>query len=337
MASSPLSAASGPNPFSDLPFSSRAAFIWDHTSRSVIWLNEAARAKFQLGAAELQAAIPAPIIRRFAQCFDGARRKGRSAPAVTLKIGAHPALGCSLEVLELAGGHEGLIVAETAAAQALPEALCPPKRTAAKPAGARAAASKPTQKPRKFPSPVPQLTPEELRSFKAIGRKVRRLVQEKQRAGTAAPAAATPPPARQASASTGVQALPALLFSAFDLVLFLDKNLDIVSSEGRPQRFGHRKSTLPGKTAAQLFLAPEQAIFARMAQRLFDSPAAIHKDTLLLADGSSAGVPARAILGRWTDGGAHYFLGLLSLGLPPRLKRLQPQAVTLPRVTRLAA
>ena len=49
--------------------------------------------------------------------------------------------------------------------------------------------------------------------------------------------------------------------------------------------------------------------------------AKICRDTLVLSGEAGGSVPCRAILGRWPDGNAHYFLALLSLSLPARLKR----------------
>lgn len=340
-AASPLTAAGGHNPLQDLLFSPRAAFIWDQTRRAVTWMNAAARSKFDLGPQDLQASLPAALVRRFAQCFDAAPGKAKACRIVKLKIARQPALDCSLDVLELAGGNRGLIVAEADALQAAAGIVClpaPARKAGAKaPAKARPPAKHP-KKPNKPSAPAPQLTLEELRSFKAIGRAVRRLAEEKLRAGAASPhKAACARPSQQAEPAFSVQTSPTLLFSAFDLVLFLGKNLDIVGSEGRPQRLGHRKSDLLGKPAAQIFHPAEQIIFHRMARKLEASAAQTGRDTLLLCDAAGGTLPCRAILGRWPDGNARYFLALISLAMPQRLKRLQPQALNAPSITRLAA
>ncbi|MGO8954185.1 MAG: hypothetical protein ACLPWS_03875 [Rhodomicrobium sp.] len=340
-AASPLTAAGGHNPLQDLLFSPRVAFIWDHTRRAVTWMNAAARSKFNLGPQDLQSLLPAALVRRFAQCFDGAPGNVKACRIVKLKIARHPALDCALDVLELAGGNRGLIVAEADALQAAAGMVCLP--APARKAGAKAAAKtrpavKPPKKPSKSAAPAPQLTLEELRSLKAIGRTVRRLAQEKLRDGAASaqtPACARPAP--QAHAEFSVQTSPTLLFSAFDLVLFLGENLDIVGSEGRPQRLGHRKPDLLGKPAAQIFHPAEQAIFHRMARKLDASAAHTARDTLLLCDAAGCTLPCRAILGRWLDGDTRYFLALLSLAMPQRLKRLQPQMFNAPSITRMAA
>ena len=59
----------------------------------------------------------------------------------------------------------------------------------------------------------------------------------------------------------------------------------------------------------------------------------ICRDTLVLSSEAGGSIPCRAILGRCPDGNARYFLALLSLELPSRLKRLPD----IPRITRLAA
>ncbi len=325
MAASPHTAAGLNDPLQDLLFSAQAAFIWDNTQRAVTWMNAAARAKFGLSLKDLQAALPAGASRRFAHYFDETRGKPKRCGTAKLKIGPNAICDCTLEILVLAGGHQGLIVAEADSARA---ASAP----AASPSPKRQAAAK--KKPPKPAAPVPQLTAEELRAFNANGRTVRRLAEEKLRA---AKPPAPPAPTRaapQKAAAPSAQSAPAQLFSAFDLVLFLDRNLKIAGSEGRPQRFGWRKAELQGKPAAQLLPPAERPVFHRMVRRL-DSPSAqISRDALALSDGAGAPLPCRAILGRWANGNTHYFLALLSLAMPARLKKLQPPACA---ITRLAA
>jgi len=338
LAASPNIATAGYNPFPDLLFSPRAAFIWDHTRQAVTWMNAAARSKSGLAIQDLQTALPGTLIRRFAQCFAGS--KGKQGKTVKLRLGALPVLDCSLEVIELAGGHRGLVVAEAGPAQDAAGIVSPSaqsNKTKAKLSGSAPAAATRAKKPSKRGAPVPQLTPEELRAFRAIGRTVRRLAEDKRRASSSAkPSAASIVPL-QSNSTCGVQAVQTLLFSAFDLVLLLDKNFSIVGSEGRPQRLGWRKSSLLGKPAAQLLLAKEQAIFDRLTKKLSLEGIQICRDSLVVSGEAGGTVPCRIVLGRWPEGGAQYFLALLSLSMPSRLKRLQPQADTMPHLTRLAA
>ncbi len=335
MAASPNNAIADPNPFLDLLFSPRVAFVWDQTRHAVTWMNAAARSKFGLAVQDLQAALPGGIVPRFAQCFDGS--EGKRSANIKLKLAWHPALDCSLEVIELAGGHRGLVVAETASTPAPAGNVSPAahsKKTTAKPPGKAPATVKCRRKLESYPAPIPQLTSEELRAFKAIGRTVRRLAQEQRRAsGWQEPPAATLVPL-QGSSAQGAQAV---LFSAFDLVLFLDKSFCIVGSEGRPQRLGWRKSSLLGKPAAQLLPSKEQAIFSRMTKKLSLAGAQICRDSLVVSGEAGGSVPCRIILGRWPDGGAQYFLALISLSLPSRLKQAQSQAGPPPHITWLAA
>ncbi len=327
LAASPHKAAGLNDPFQDLLFSAQAAFVWDNTQRAITWMNAAARAKFCVSLKDLQAALPASTSRRFARYFDEPKGKPKRSGTAKLKIGPKATCDCTIEVLVLAGGHQGLIVAEADAARAAAGTA-----PAASPSPKHQAAAK--KQPAKPAAPAPQLTAEELRAFKAIGRTVRRLADEKLRAAKPPAAPAPVRAAPQTPAAASAQPAPAQLFSAFDLVLFLDRNLKIVGSEGRPQRFGWRKAELQGKPAAHLLPPAERTVLHRMAKRL-DSPSAqISRDALAFCDGAGAPLPCRAILGRWANGNAHYFLALLSLAMPARLKKLQPLACA---ITRLAA
>ncbi len=115
-------------------------------------------------------------------------------------------------------------------------------------------------------------------------------------------------------------------------MLFLDTDFAVCRSEGRPQHVGWRKSKLMGKPAEMVLPLAEQTIFRRMIKKL-SAGAKICRDTLVVSSEAGGSVPCRAVLGRWPDGNAHYFLALLSLSVPARLKRLP----ALPQITRLAA
>ncbi len=330
-------AIAGRDPFADLPFSPRAAFIWDQTSCAITWMNGAARSKFGLGAEKEQTALPAGVAARLAQGFDEAQANGKACGAVRFKAGRYPAIPCTFEVMELAGGHKGLIVSEAAVTQEPANVVRLPapakKKTAAKSSGKRPAApTKQQPAPSSPAAPVGQLTPEELRAFKAIGRTVRRMAREKRRcANTAAEAVPAQAP-EQAVPAADLQASAALLFSAFDLVLFLDAGLAVSRTEGRPQQIGWRKSGLLGKPAANVLPPAEQAIFRRMVKKV-DAGAKISRDTLVLSGEAGGSMPCRAVLSRWQDGSTHYFLALVSLSVPARLKRMP----AIPQITRLAA
>ncbi len=338
------------DPIADLLFSPRAAFIWDHTARVLTWLNAAGRSKFGLGAEELQGKLAAPLVR----CFGAAAKQGKASGDITLKAGLSPAIPCSFEVLELAGGHKGLIVSETADIVRLPD---PPKKLrSSSPKGDSAnklrseesgsAKKRPIVKPcaKRKNTPVPgpvrskqaasagQLTPEEMRAFKAIGRTVRRLARERQRGANGALKAVSVPPVEPKRAVGDARATQVLLFSAFDLVLFLSEELVISQTEGRPQIAGWRKSQLLGQPAGRVLPPPEQTILHRMIKKL-RAGAKICRDTLVLQGEALGSVPCRAVLGHCPDGNVPYFLALVSLELPSRLKR-QP---ALPHITRLAA
>jgi len=332
LAARPKSAIAGPNPFPDLL--AQPAFIWDHTRRAVTWINGAARLKFALSAAELEAALPAALIRQFERCIEGGGRK--AGASVKLKLGPNPPVNCSLELIELAGGHRGLIVAEAAVASDAASSFPPARKPNASLPGKAPSAAKSAQAPCQGYAPIPQLTPEELRAFKSIGRKVRRLAQQKQSARISPdrPAGALP---LQTGPALDFHAASAILYSAFDLVLFLDKNFTILKCEGRPQRIGWRKQALPGKPAARLLPLHEQAAFARMSKKVSLEAVQTCRDSFIVCGEAGAGTPCRLILGRWPDGDAPYFLALLSLAMPSRLKRLKTLADSLPHFPRLAA
>ncbi len=347
MATSPLTAIAGHHPLADLLFSPRAAFIWDHTQQVVAWMNAAARSKLKLSTEGLSEAIPKALHLRFAKCFAQRSRKTKMESTFELRIPRLPPFSCSIEVLKLAGDHDGLIVAEVEAAPSLTNK--PPRRL---PSGKAAPNSKPLRsQAANAPSPSPegnraavaQLTPEEWRSFKAIGRKVRKLCREKEHAMSPSQPAPEATPASiyhsgkvEPSKEQALGNLRAFL-SAFDLVLLLDKRFQIVRVEGRSPRLGWRKTSLQGMYAAELLPLPEKAIFQRMTRRVEAQAAQACRETLIARDESGACVPCRVILGRWANGNADFFLALLSLELPHRLKRLQPQLVSIGNASRLAA
>jgi hypothetical protein len=337
LAARPNKACAGRDPFADLLFSPRASFIWDHTTRTITWMNAAARSKFGIDAKKVQAALPARTAARLAEGFEAAKANGTASGTVRFKAGRHPAVPCTFEVMELAGGHNGLIVSEAAATQEPANVLRlptpPKKKAAAKPPGKQPAAQTNRQPAHSAPdAAVCQLTPEEMRAFKAIGRTVRRLARKKRLAATAAHEAPASQPPQRTLPGLDAQGAAAMMFSAFDLVLFLDHDFAVTRTEGRPQQIGWRKASLLGKPAADVLPPAEQAIFRRMVKKL-EAGAKVCRDTLLLSGEAGGNVPCRAVFSCWPDGNAHYFLALLSLSVPARLKR----SPGLPQITRLAA
>ena len=235
MAKSPTTVA-GAHPLSDLLFSPRAAFIWNHTRKSVAWMNPAARAAFALRLDDFAASLPTSLIRRFGQFAE--KKEGGAAK---VKIPGVPGLNCSIEILKLADGQDGLIVAELGEGEEHPAP--PGPSTFPKPAKSP---KKPlrktvTRQRRTVPKTPPTLTAEEMRAFKAVGRKVLRLCEDKEQRSKEA-AAAVPLPAPSDFAILPEQPAHALkdILAAFDLVLFLGERLDIVGIQGRAAR--HRSA-----------------------------------------------------------------------------------------------
>jgi hypothetical protein len=300
-------------------------------------MNPAARAAFAPRLEDFSASLPASLIRRFAQFAE--RKEGGFAK---IKIPGAPGLSCSIDLLKLADGQDGLIVAEVANEEGRRAAFAPthfrtpksqPKKTAKK------AAASPQKPGRKTPQTPPALTAEEMLAFKAVGRKVLRLCAEKA-CLKEPPAAVSPLPAPapapnlSRSPDRPPQGLTDLL-PAFDLVLFLNESLDIVGVQGRPTWLGWRKAKLARKTAGDLLAPYDRALLRRMLKKLRRQTVFGSRDALLVSSEDGNTLRCRAVVGRWEDGDAAFFLGLLLLEVPVRPKRRQRQDIAAPG--RLAA
>ncbi len=324
LATKPLTAVAGAYPLSDLLFSPRAAFIWNHTRQSVVWINPAARAAFALRLEDFSASIPASLIRRFAQ-FAERNESG----AATLKIPGVQSLSCSVEILKLADGQDGLIVTESDGATARPPAPPPaPEKPKKQKRIVRKAPASSAGPRRKAPETPPTLNADEMRAFKAVGRKVLRLCEEKKQLPPRAAApepAASPASVRETSglATSRAQALKDVL-GAFDLVLFLSDDLDIVGFRGRPARLGLRRGKLTGTAAAYLLVPQDRTILRRMLRKLEGPTACVSRDALFVRSESGNAIPCRTVLGRLGEQDAAFFLAFISLKLPVKLERSQP-------------
>ena len=278
------------------------------------------------------ASLPPSLIRRFAQFAE--RKEGGAAK---VKISGVPGLNCSIEILKLADGQDGLIVAELGEGEELQ--LPPVPSTSRKPVkGLKKTLRKTvTRQRRTAPKTPPTLTAEEMRAFKAVGRKVLRLCEDKKQRSKEA-AEAVPLPAPSDTASSPERPAHALkdMLAAFDLVLFLGENLDIVGLQGQTARLGLRKAKLTGKSLGDLMLPYDRTILRRMMKKLRHQAAYGSGDALLICGENGNAKPCRAILGRWDDGDAAFFLALLSLDLPPRLRRPQREG-SVAAAARLAA
>jgi hypothetical protein len=291
-------------------------------------MNPAARAAFALRLEDFSASLPAGLIRRFAQFAD--RNEGGFAK---VKLPDTPGLSCLIEILKLADGQEGLIVAEvgdeeergaTPAPSNFRKSKSQPKKTVRE---ARVGFAKPRRKTKQTPPALtatpPTLTAEEMRAFKAVGRKVLRLCAERPTAaGVPLPAPASSeslagPPNRRAQMLTDVLA-------AFDVVLFLSESLDIVGVRGRATQLGWRKAKLTGKTVGDLLAPYDRALLRRMLKKLRDQTVCGSRDPLVVCSENGNALPCRAVVGRWQHDNAAFFLAFISLELPARLKRLRP-------------
>jgi hypothetical protein len=332
--SSALRVAGDDNPLSDLLFSPHAAFIWNNRRRAFIWMNRAAREKFKLDVHELSAALPDETAKQLVR-FPNSRRSSGAQLQITV-AGAFQCL-FSLSPFKLAGDDEGIILAEM-----------PPDGSAGfpMPAVKSLKRSKPDlQKKPKTAKRVASmhtaqtLTPEEWRSFKAIGRKVRKLCREKLQAGAAQDKVSAPLiPLRQQSPSEAappdcVRAIAA----TFDVFLTLDAGFRVLKVEGRPRRLGWRKSGFQGRAVRDLIPASEKGIFDRIVRKVAGHAAQVSRDALLVQNAEGVSWPCRVVFGQWPFGRGAFFLALTSLDMPARLKRLELQSGAAIQSARLAA
>jgi hypothetical protein len=329
-------AAAGRISLAELLFSPRAAFVWHSGRRAVTWMNPAARTGFNSSIQEFTQSIPAEFAERFSRYGEIAADTGQALFFDKLKLGSRKVMHCSVDVIELMDGATGLIVAkiekpEPAAVLILEQAQ-KTKRAARPKLGP---AAKKVRKKKRNLVPVPRLTSAEQRSFKAIGRAVRKLCKEKR--GNRSAQDGREQPCIPLSLPAPPQPASPLLLAAFDLVLFLNDDFEIIRIEGRPQRLGWRRPSLQGKLAATILPPSEQALFYRVAKKSQAASAQILHEALIVSNESGDAVPCRAILARWPSPNAEYIFALLSLKLPQRLEKYQPQPVSIEANVRLAA
>ena len=290
-------------------------------------MNPAARAAFALRLEDFSASLPADLLRRFAQFAD--RNEGGFAK---VKIPGAPSLGCSIEILKLADGQDGLIVAEVGDEE---ERRPPPAPSYAKMSKSepkktikKAPAGSAREGRRKAPQTPPVLTAEEMRAFKAVGRKVLRLCGEKKCPDEPTAAAGPlPAPASPESPAGSPDLLAQTLtdvLAAFDVVLFLGEGLDIVGVRGRTAQLGWRKANLTGRTVGALLAPYDRALLRRMLKKLRSQTVYGSRDTLVVSGENGEALPCRAVAGRWEHENAAFFLAFISLEPPARLKRSQP-------------
>ncbi|MBT3071107.1 hypothetical protein KKP04_09515 [Rhodomicrobium sp. Az07] len=283
-------------------------------------MNPAARASFELRAEDFTEALPKRFVRQLTRLTEG-----DAAGSITLKLGVRPPLDCFAEVLHLADGQKGLIVAET------DENFCPPVAlTTPKPSRRRAGRKKSLAKTG-APPPAPSLTEAEMTAFTALGRKMKRLCAEKRRPAepTIEPPLRAEPPASPPTAES--------LLQVFDLVLFLGRDLDIVRVSGRAARFGWKKAELHAMPVLDLLADVDRAILRRMSKRLASPRTRTASDTLWIATGEGPTLASRAALCRWPGERTAYALLLLALDPPQRLKRSRARTAPIPLASRRAA
>ncbi|MBJ7543548.1 PAS domain-containing protein [Rhodomicrobium udaipurense] len=289
-------------------------------------MNPAARASFELRAEDFSEALPKRFVRLLARLTEAG-----IGGSVRLKLAGRPPLDCFAEVLHLADGEKGLVVAETDEDFRPHPALTAPPKLSGKPARSKKSRAKIAAPP----PPAPSLTEAEMSAFKALGRKMKRLCAEKQSRPAEPP---TEPSFAPLRAETPASPPPAeSLLQVFDLVLFLGNDLDVVRVSGRAARFGWKKAELHGMPVLDLLADADRAILHRMSRRLASLRTRTASETLWIATGEGPTLPCRAALCRWPGERTAYALLLLALDPPQRLKRSRARAAPISLASRRAA
>lgn len=86
---------------------------------------------------------------------------------------------------------------------------------------------------------------------------------------------------------------------------------------------GWTKSSLMGRTLIDLLPSADQAQVRRMAGKLKRGAFSV-RDFLQVFDAHGNEIPCRAVLGHHNAAGSMFFLGVVSLELPDRLKMRAP-------------
>jgi hypothetical protein len=305
-------------------------------------MNAAAKEKLGLKLEGLTVALLKNGVSEFGEMRAEADTGKAAIRIAKIRIGRRR-LECSIEPIELSCRRPGLAISECAPKEAhsLMPAPAPPEKLAqmrraevARDAGPRGPAARVLPKHNLAPSP---LTPSEIRSLGQIAKTVLKLAAEKQRQPDLFPRA---PQAKQAGRKRNppeAGADPFWFFPAFDAVLLLDEHFRIVGIKGRPSCLGRSQSGLEHRPVTDLFPEGERAIFLRMARKLRSGKSALSRETILISESSRRAIPCHAVLARQKSGDGHYFLGLLQLKLPKRLKSIAEHTVSNAKITRLAA
>ncbi|WKW51670.1 hypothetical protein [Rhodomicrobium lacus] len=324
MAKSPhTTTATGQPSLPDLLFSPRAAFIWNGARNAVAWMNPAARTSFELRAEDFTEALPKRFVQKLKRLTEG-----DAGGSVRLKLTGRPPLDCFAEVLHLADGEKGLIVAETDG-DFCPQVTRMAPKPSVRPARKKSRAKTGT------PPPAQTLTEAEMSAFKALGRKMKRLCADKRSRPAESPSEPPFPPLRAASPPTPPSAESFL--QVFDLVLFLGSDLDVVRVSGRAARFGWKKAELHGMPVLDLLPDADGTILRRMSHRLASPRTRTASETLWFATGEGPTLPCRAALCRWPGERTAYALLLLALDPPQRLKRSREKTAPISLASRRAA
>lgn len=354
--------------WADLLFSPRPAWLWDADAGAFIWANSSARMRFGGDLAAMKERLPRQTARRLSAVAQFKRRPLVAKENLLIdKSAAGGDLVCDLEGLRLADGHAGLIVKEAvepAPRRAGGKRGSGSAKTAPAPklvAGRRVAPKKPSRKSQPTRSPQvahgaaghrPTLSPEELASFRAIGRRVRRLCREKQRAASAprpessAVALHSAKPdttARRESFQPHVLPFDANVLQAFDAFMLVDHRRSVQSLTGRLCRTaGWTKRECCSRDVTLLACEGERARFEALFEKLAHAGRRTVADELVFEDRQGAMLPCRVILGRAGESaagqnGPFAWVAVISLKMKDRLSRKVQPAGTFSQAERMAA
>ncbi len=111
------------------------------------------------------------------------------------------------------------------------------------------------------------------------------------------------------------------MLCAFDMFLLLDADMRVFKVESRSSRARWTKASLQAMPIASLFLESEQPSLNRLVRRIVTESAQISREVLLAQNAAGQEGAYRVTLGHWPYDGATYFLAMISLEMPQRLKR----------------
>lgn len=338
MSASPLTAKSDLRSLPELLCSESAVFVWNDTTGAVVWANSSARQKIGTDTYTFAATFSKATRRRL-KSFSAPTRK-RKPLDLKIKIGASD-VHFSAQPIEVAGGGLGLVLTEK-----LPQidgAPVQPETPVAKHALSsprKVGKGAPTQVPVVVRSPLPTLNADEMRSFKAIGRKVRKLCRDKLQLTkrVSSPDGVIAKASKRVTKKTATVTDPLrMLLPIFDLFAVFDRQGCILKVEGTPQKLGWQKKELVKSNIAGLL--PDQMgkslqkIISKITMQSIRHP----YETIDIKVKDGTRMPCRMVLGRWHKPMESFFMAVITHQTEQRSKNRQTKPTPEKSFARLAA